>query len=126
MSFVKVKKFAHFNADGSLERLQCKLCGDIIGETQQRPVGRRNRPDGRIVEKIVENFARNHKYTEIKIAYDDGSAHVTNGCKRCLTGDMAVEKLDEITQVDTEDLQLPPINRKAIGVVKLLVGGGII
>jgi hypothetical protein len=126
MSFVKITKFARFNADGVLERLQCKLCGDVIGEIQLRPVGRKQRPDGRIVEKIVENFTRNDQYTEIKIAFEDGSAHVTNGCKRCLTGQLSVEQLEALTYTDEDDLGMKRTGRKPMGVVKTLVGGGIV
>jgi hypothetical protein len=126
MSFVKVAKFARLTAEGQLDRLQCKLCGVVIGEVQQRPVGMRERPNGRIVERVVENFVRNHLYTEIKIAFEDGSAHVTNGCRNCLVGNLSEEKLNELTYTDEDDLQMTRTGRKPVGVIKTLIGGGIV
>jgi hypothetical protein len=126
MSFVKYKNFVTKTPDGVLSRLQCKLCGTVIGEIQMRTVGFRERPNGRIVERIVENFTRNHLYSEIKIACEDGSAHVTNGCHKCLTGELSVEVLEELIQTDEEEQELSPSARKVTRVLKTLQGGGIL
>jgi hypothetical protein len=126
MKFVKVAKFARLNPDGQLERLQCKLCGTVIGEVQERTIGTRQRTNGRMVERVIETFTRNHLYTEVKIVYDDGSAHITNGCSRCLTGDLNEEQMDELTYTDEDDLGLKRSGRKPLAVVKALIGGGIV
>ncbi len=126
MNYVRVAKFATFSPDGNLELLQCKLCGTVIGEKQLRPIGYKERPDGRIVERIVENFVHNHMYTEVKILCSDGSAHVTNGCHNCLTGELSVEKLEELIQTDEEEQEREPSARTAVGVLKVKKGGGIL
>jgi hypothetical protein len=121
-----LEKFAQVGSDGELQRLQCKICGTVIGEKQQRTIGFRKAPDGRVIERIIEGFTRNHLYTEIKIIYDDGSAHVTNGCKNCLMGHLSVEALAELTAVDERDLKMVPRRGTPIEVVETKIGGGII
>jgi len=126
MKYVKTRDFARLTAEGALDRLHCKMCGRIIGETQQRTVGFKERPDGRIIERIVESFTRNNLYMEVKIAFNDGSAHVTNGCSDCLSGNLGEEILAELTQADEEEQERPVSERKPIGVVKTRLGGGIV
>lgn len=126
MSFVKMKDFVRLAQDGTIERLYCKLCGTIIGEVQHQTIGFRERPDGRLVERILEGFYRNHMYMEVKISFEDGSAHVTNGCKKCLMGDLSVEQLDELTQTDEEEQGLSISGRKSRAIVEQKFGGGIL
>jgi hypothetical protein len=121
-----LENFAQMGPDGTLERLQCKICGTVIGEKQQRTIGFRKAPDGRVIERIIEGFTRNHLYTEIKIIFDDGSAHVTNGCKTCLMGNLSVEALSELTSIDERDLKLSPRKGAVIEVVETKIGGGIV
>jgi hypothetical protein len=125
MSYVKAPNFVRYSSGGELEVLLCKLCGVVIGEKQHRTIGFRTAPNGQKIERIVENFVRNHLYCEIKIVYEDGSAHVTNGCKTCLNGPLSVEALDELTFVDEQDLKLS-LGRKAAEVVERKIGGGIV
>ena len=125
MSYVRATNFTRKAVGGELETLLCKLCGVVIGEKQQRTIGFRTAPNGQKVERIVESFTRNHLYCEIKILFDDGSAHVTNGCKTCMNGPLPVEVLDEITFVDEQEMNLE-LNRKAVEVVERKIGGGIV
>ena len=125
MTFVKAANFARLGPGGELQTLLCKLCGTVIGEKQLRTVGFRTAPNGQKIERIVESFVRNHLYMEIKIAYDDGSFHVTNGCKKCLNGSLIVDILDDITFTDQKDLGLN-LPRRAVEVVEKKIGGGIV
>jgi hypothetical protein len=126
MSFIKVEKFARFGDNGELRTLYCKLCGVVIGENQQRTIGFRTLPNGQKVERVLEGFLRNHLYMEIKIVFDDGSAHVTNGCKNCLTGDLGGEILAQLTSTDELEQKLKASNRKPLGIVEAVLGGGIV
>lgn len=125
MNFVRVQDFARLAPDGILERLQCKVCGAVIGEKQYRTIGFRTAPNGQKIERIVESFARNHLYYEIKIACEDGSAHVTNGCKNCLGGSLSVDLLDELLWTDEQDLGIK-LGRRSAEVVERKLGGGIV
>lgn len=123
---IRVADFAQFGPAG-LERLYCKICGQIIGELLVRPLERQTTPDGRIIERNVEKFVRNSQYCEMKIAYDDGSSHVTNGCVQCFQGIQFDEyDLQKLTEVDEIDLKLAHRNGFPIGIMQIKPGGGII
>src|SRR5215813_11347863 len=126
MITIKAPDFAIIGPDGVMQRLLCKVCGVVIGERELRSLERKADPGGRLVERIVDGFIRNDLYTEMKIAYDDGSAHVTNGCKNCLTQALTLDDLAALTIADEIDLQLPHRTGKPIGIVKIMAGGGIV
>jgi len=126
MTIVKVADFAIMKPDGTLTRLHCKICGVVIGETGTRTLDRIRDPGGNIVERVMESFLRNDLYTEMKIAYDDGSAHVTNGCRTCLTTALTMDELAQLTRADEIDLELPHREGKPIAIVKIKAGGGIV
>jgi len=98
----------------------------VIGELGTTPVGRYQDSLGRIIEKHVEAFTRNDFYTELKIAYEDGSFHITNGCKNCLHQSLTIDQLAQITEVDEDDLELPHRNGAPVGIMKIKLGGGIV
>lgn len=123
---IAVVDFAKFEGS-TLVRLHCKICGTIIGEMMARPMERGQTPDGRIVERFVERFCRLSNYCEMKIVYEDGSAHITNGCVSCLTKIKFDEfDLQRLTEVDEIDLGLPHRNGAPIGIMQIKPGGGII
>jgi hypothetical protein len=121
-----LRKFVTYGNDGQMAVLHCKICGVVIGEKQERTVGFRHGPDGRVIERVLEGFARNHLYMEIKITFEDGSAHVTNGCKNCLTGLTDGARLSELEQCDMEEQGLKARTVSAVEVIETKIGGGIL
>lgn len=88
--------FVTYSPTGVVLALDCKICGVQIANTVPRlgPVpGAVPRP----------KFSRNNLYAEIKMSIDDGSFHVTSGCKDCLNANMPPELLQEIFEADMED-----------------------
>lgn len=78
--------FAEYGSRGELLTLYCKVCGIVIGD-------------------IVPNvgFRRNSHYAELKMKCDDGSSHVTNGCKGCLSPSTPKRILTAMLAADMED-----------------------
>lgn len=122
---IAVRDFVIYDQDGGLSRLHCKICGVVIGERTMRPIGLRRLPDGRMIERVLESFSRNHLYCEVKMSFEDGSAHVTHGCKDCLTGLTDPALLVELEQVDMENMGLKSRNSPVLERVEFKVGGGI-
>jgi hypothetical protein len=123
---IECTDFARFE-NGILVRLYCKMCGTIIGELTNRPLERKLAPNGTIIERHTERFCRTADYCEMKIVYEDGSAHITHGCKSCLQGTQFDEyDLQRITEIDEVDLNLPHREAAPVGIAQIKVGGGII
>lgn len=90
------RNFVTYGPKGVVLALDCKLCGTRIASTQLRP--------GPLPNSVPKpKFSRNNMYAEIKFQFDDGSYHVTNGCKNCLSKDMPPEVLQELFEADMED-----------------------
>lgn len=81
------RKFAEYMPNGAIKWLYCKVCGAQIGRYEQDRKG----------------FVRNSMYAEVKIQFDDGSYHVTNGCKNCIKMSLAPDTLQEMYEADCED-----------------------
>lgn len=118
-------KFTEYSQEGELVRLRCKICGTVIGERAERSHGFKRLPDGRMIERISDQFHRNNLYCEIKISFEDGSAHVTNGCKNCLVGLTDGAILSELEQVDMTEQGFKPRTAIVLEVVEVKAGGGI-
>lgn len=113
--------FVTYSDDGRLKELFCKICGSqIAGEQEVR----------RDTNTIVVKWARFSNYAEIKMACADGSAHVTNGCAKCLKSPLSNEMMAELLAADlveqNDGKELPKkqiIEREPKKVVKLALGG---
>lgn len=113
--------FATYAPNGVLLELFCKICGTQIASTYLRPG-----PHPSSVPQL--KFSRNNLYAEIKMAFEDGSHHVTNGCKNCLGTNMPPELLESLFEADMQDLgAIDQRNGKPTKVVVYdSTGGGII
>lgn len=78
-------KFVERSPQGHINALFCKLCGKKIGFRDRR------------------GFHRTDDYAEVKIRFDDGSYHVTNGCKRCLKMGMSLDAVQRMYEGDCQD-----------------------
>jgi hypothetical protein len=83
-------------------------------------------PNGQMIERVVEGFMRNHLYCEMKIEFEDGSQHVTNGCKDCLVGLKDAAILQELEECDMSEQKLKARSAGAIDVLEVKVGGGVL
>lgn len=110
------------------EAISCKICGTVIAEKMERIVGYEMDRAGNRTKVISRQFVYLPTYTEIKITFDDGSNHVTNGCSICMHDKLRPEVLEEIHRADQE--QSPDgytereRQRHPIGVVGIVKGGG--
>lgn len=75
-----------FDERGSIREVKCKGCGVKIAgmmisdaEPLQVMMG------GRLTPVVPMEFVHLQNYAEATVEFDDGSAHVTNGCKTCIT-----------------------------------------
>lgn len=91
------KNFVDYGPKGQVLGLYCKLCGDAIAGVQARRVS--PVPGAAMAMK----FLRYSNYAEIKIAFNDGSHHVTHGCKKCLGTNMAPDVLQALYEADVLD-----------------------
>ncbi len=107
--YVKRPNFVIKDTDGTMKELLCCCCGTVIAGKAPRVVGRRQTRDNRWIETVAIEFRRYSNYAEVKIQFLDGSYHVANGCRKCLTENMVPEKLHEIHMADMlhEDMQFP-------------------
>lgn len=99
--FVKCPNFVHLDANGSVQSLQCKLCGAVIADTVDREVGMEMSRGGQLIKIVRRQLMRFDNYCEIKIAFDDPLYfHVTHGCNKCLSINMPLNVLAEMHAVD--------------------------
>lgn len=93
---LKRRDFITYGPKGLVLAVACKICGTQIANTQEKP--------GPFPDSApVKRFMRSNLYAEIKFEFDDGSYHVTNGCKNCLSKDMSPELLEQLFLADMED-----------------------
>lgn len=85
-----------YSSEGTIASLFCKVCGTPIASTQLRVI--------QVVPetKRIMRFSRHDNYTEIKIAFTDGSFHVTHGCSSCMKKGLSPELLNDIYLADCE------------------------
>ena len=98
--------------NGVIQKLFCQVCGDQIAGVSASPIG-----SGPYANKLSDSFKRFANYAEIKIEFDDGSMHVTNGCKKCLKMTMPIEQANEIYQADLSVMGLKQDNRVPVRIV---------
>lgn len=99
--FVQRPNYVGSSPGRPIEELFCKICGSAIAGMQSRIKGRRlDAATKQWIEEHVLEYKTFHNYAELKILFEDGSYHVTNGCKTCLSGDIPVEKLHELHTAD--------------------------
>jgi len=101
--FVKAPTFVRKDEQGTLRELMCKMCGTVIAGFTERIVGYEMDRAGNKVKVVSRQFTRFHNYTELKIAFSDGSFHVTNGCSACLSMSLPPAALDELHRADQEE-----------------------
>lgn len=106
---------------GIVSRVFCKMCGSTIAGMSQRPAG-----SGSQINRMVTRFKRFSSYAEAKFKCNDGSFHVTNGCKACLTGLSDLETMTALLAADmTEQGRLD--KRKVTEFIAVdLTGSGIV
>lgn len=108
--YVLRPNYVIFGPGNRIEELFCKVCGSAIAGMQSTIKGRRLDPATKQwIEEHVLEFRRFHNYAELKMQFEDGSYHVTNGCKTCLSGTLPIEKLHELHIADMliEDMIYP-------------------
>jgi len=96
--WVKCPDFVTRDDQDNITEIKCKVCGTVIMGRIER---HKERPDG--TKYIIEQLGPYYNYTEIKIGMQDGSAHVTNGCDKCLRKDLPADRLIELMLADAED-----------------------
>lgn len=128
MHQVKRPDYVKYDEEGRLSELYCKLCGSQIGGRVRVLIGKRME-DGVLSNDYIVEFKRFPNYAEGKIEFHDGSAHVTLGCKDCLTGKLDPETLDAIHQADLDQAPSEYVERYKDRISKRLIGvkrgGGI-
>lgn len=92
--------YVQFAADGTIDKIFCKMCGVVIASVEAIPIG-----SGPRAGKFVMHFQRHPNYVDAKFVFDDGHFHVTNGCKNCINMSLTSEQLEEL---HTADLGLMP------------------
>ena len=91
------------DSTGVMRELHCKCCDDVIGKLVASDIPPILREiGGRKVLTVPTVFMRLPLYREIRILFDDGSAHVSNVCRCC-----AVDKkltVEELEKMYCEDM----------------------
>ena len=111
---IKKRNFVKYGADGSMEKLFCKVCGKQIAGMVLRPKG-----SGPNINVMVAKFLRNADYTEIKIQFNDGSSHVTHGCKECLTNALTTQQMLTLYKCDMEEMGMFSGLRKPVRITEI-------
>lgn len=100
--FVLRPKYVILDDVGAIKELFCKVCGTAIAGVQEMVRGRRQTRHGLWIEDHVHVWRRFPNYAELKMEFEDGSFHVTNGCNQCLTEGLTAEQLHELMHADME------------------------
>jgi hypothetical protein len=108
--------------DGKVHSIQCKMCGATIADTVERTIGFEVNRRGERIRVVNRQLTYLPNYREIKIEFDDGSSHVTNGCANCLSEKLHPSILDEMHHADRtlasdEGYRKSDKERLAVGVV---------
>lgn len=134
MTEIKRPSYVTFTPNGEITELFCKVCGSQIGGIEDTVQGRSlDKTTNKWVERVVRQFRRFSGYTEMKMEFEDGSAHVTNGCNKCMTEHL---NKDDLTAIYNADLDIEAVagnphvkklrERIPTRVVAVRVGGGIV
>jgi len=117
----------------SIAEMRCKGCGIPIAqvrdiETRTITESHRALDRPKTIRQEVRIFKRLENYTELKIEFENGTFHVTNGCAGCLIEDISVEKLRELLIADVEmspeGFRQRDIDRVVKGVAQIKRGAG--
>jgi hypothetical protein len=118
---IKCPKFIRKAETGEMDAISCKICGTVIAERMERPIGFETDRAGNRIKVVAREFVYVPNYMEIRIAFDDGSHHITHGCSACLTANLTPEVLEELhvaDQIDSPDgFTQRERDRKPIGVI---------
>jgi hypothetical protein len=111
-----------YHSNNEVKEIFCKLCGaQIAGERRVLLNTRKDKNTGKIIEEYSVKFQRLPTYAELKMQFEDGSYHVTNGCSSCMQMHLHPEVLQELYDADAEEmkpeLNMPP--RKAVKAVAI-------
>jgi hypothetical protein len=124
-------KYVLFGPDGKIEEIFCKVCGSAIAGMRSRIIGTRfDSVTNKWIETEVRQFSLLPNYTEIKMQFKDGSYHVANGCRSCLSAPLTPEQLHElhIADMELDDMIYPGkadhMARVPVGVVAIRYDGG--
>lgn len=116
---------------GAIEEIRCKLCGTVIQElVEHHSAGMaktRKAVDGTVIRTVRLVIRPTTNYQEMTIRFEDGSGHVTHGCRSCLakarTDNNVLKQLmvsDITDQLLNEgmdkDIHAKLTNRQAVGV----------
>ena len=82
---------------GAINNIFCKQCGTPIAGFVSVPVT----PTTRGIR-----WRRFPNYAEIKMEFDDGHFHVTNGCKACLSLGLSPGVLHELHNADMTEMHI--------------------
>jgi len=127
---VRYPHYATFE-DGAVIELRCKVCGVPIAHTQQLPITTRsdNEDKKKTIEVHTTRFVRLPTYTELKMQFENGSYHVTNGCNKCLVDTLTPTQLQELLMADVEmakdGFHVRDVSRIALRVVAIRGASGI-
>lgn len=109
---IKRRKFVTYDEKGAIKKMYCKVCGEPIAGTEMRPKG--SGPD---ITVMVPKFMRYANYAEAKFYFNDGSHHVTNGCRNCLTNALTPQQMHTLYRVDMEEMGMFAGTRRPLVVV---------
>ena len=104
--------------DGQIQKLFCKMCGTQIAGMVASPRG-----SGPLTGQFVERFKRFPNYAEAKFKASDGSFHVTNGCKNCLTKPLSAGEMQALYSADAVEMGIPVEDRGFSEVVTIDTSG---
>ena len=92
-------------ADGTVEAVHCKVCGHRIAGLiiHHQPIETIRR-DGTVIVRERLVWAKFADYAEVRIVFDDGSAHETPMCRRC-ADTLTIEQVDDSYLADLEALR---------------------
>lgn len=77
-----------------LDAIYCRLCGQ------------------QIAKRGPSKMVRGASYGELKLAFSDGSFHVTHSCKNCIQRGIPVEELQAMYE-----MEYPETERKVVNIV---------
>jgi hypothetical protein len=125
--YITCPNFVRKDSAGDLEGISCKICGTVIAERMERPVGYEVSRTGETVKVVTREFVRFPSYSEIKIALDSGGFHVTHICSTCAQKPLTPDTLLEVYRADQEESPDGYTDRerevRPVGVVQVLIGG---
>lgn len=103
MSFVKYPSFVRRGPEGQVLEIMCKVCGTPIAGYSETLKNTQRRAGGQQIQEKTIQWHRFHNWTELKMVFSDGSAHITHGCDKCMHRQLTLQQLDELHNVDVDE-----------------------